>query len=158
MQFILRNQQRSQRGAALIIGIVIISLLVLGAVVFAYLTLTQKPGPVLQQDPISIGADDKLSDGRSNNELVIDTKIVEAGIKRDEEQRKAAETVLADDTLPVGDGVTPATTVEAARLSQLQTEFIAETDRRLKLLDDHHPLANKLAVEQKPAILKQLGD
>jgi hypothetical protein len=148
----------SQRGAAMIVGVVIITVLLLAAIGFGYYTLTQNNGPVLQVETPKVTADDLLSEGKSNNELVIDQMIIEAGLKRDEEQRTATRQTLEDETLPVGDGVTASTTVEAARLSQLQTEFIAETDRRIKNLTTALAISKNLTTDQKTQTQKVLND
>lgn len=142
----------------MVVGVVIIVLLLLGAAGLAYVALTSKPGPVLQVETPKVTADDPLSKGKTNNELVIDRMIIEAGLKRDGEQAKAAGDALDDEPLPVGDGVTAATTVEATRLSQLQTEFIAETDRRLKNLNAAAGVANELTTEQKTQSQKVIND
>jgi predicted ribosomally synthesized peptide with SipW-like signal peptide len=148
----------SQRGAAAIIGIVIIVILVLAAATFAYFAATQKSGPTLTVEVPKVTADDLLTEGKSNNELVIDRMIVEAGFKRDQEQRTNSQAALDDEKLPVGDGVTASTTVEAARLSQLQTEFITESDRRLKALNQALSLAGDLPTEQKTVSQKYIND
>ena len=147
-----------QRGAAMIVGVILIVLLLLAAVGFGYYTLTQDKGPVLQVETPKVTADDSLNQGKSNNELVIDRLIIEAGYKRDEEQAKAANSVLADQTLPVGDGVAADTTVEATRLSQLQTEYISESDRRLKNLNIALTLSSKLTSAQKTQSQKVIND
>jgi hypothetical protein len=143
---------------AMVVGVVIIVLLLLVAAGLAYVSLTNKPGPVLQVETPKVTADDPLSKGKSNNELVIDRMILEAGLKRDDQQAKTASETLNDEPLPVGDGVTAATTVEAARLSQLQTEFIAETDRRLKNLNTAADIADELVTEQKTQSQKVIND
>lgn len=148
----------SQRGAAAIVGIILIVILVLAAATFAYFALTQKSDPRLTVETPKVIADDLLTEGNSNNELTIDRMIVEAGLERDEEQRKTAEKVLNDEKLPVGDGVTASTTVEAARLSQLQTEFIAETDRRLKNLNEALTKSGDLPTDQKTQVQKYIND
>lgn len=158
MQQISRGRDPHQRGAAAIVGIILIVILVLAAVVFAYFTITQKSGPTLRVETPQVTADDLLTEGKTNNELVIDRMIIEAGHKRDEEQSKAAKAVLGDEKLPVGDGVTASTTVEAARLSQLQTEFIAETDRRLQQLNEALSQADDLPVEQRTLSKKYVND
>jgi len=147
-----------QRGAAAIIGIVLIAVLLLAAVSFGYYLLTQKEGAVLQVETPKVTADDALNRGKSNNELIIDRLIVEAGLKRDETQGKDANAVLNDEQLPVGDGITADTVVESARLSRLQTEYITETDRRLKNLDKAMTLSEKLSTEQKAQSQKVIID
>ncbi len=150
---------RSQRGAAAMVGVILIVLLLLGAAIFGYFALTAgKEEATLTVNPPSVNADDLLTAGKTNNELVIDTKIIEAGFKRDEEQRKEAETVLNDKSLPVGDGVTSATVVEASRLSQLQTEYINEVDRRLTALEVTTKLLTDLTVDQRNAAKILIND
>jgi len=149
---------RTQRGAAMIVGTVIIVILLLAAAGFGYVALTQKEGVQLQVETPEVGADDLLTTGKSNNELLIDRLIVQAGLKRDGQQQKTTNEVLDDEALPVGDGVTTSTTVEASRLSQLQTEFISESDRRLKKLDAAMALTGKLPVEQKTSSQKYIND
>lgn len=148
----------TQRGAAVIVGVVLIAILLLAAIGFGYYTLTQKQGVGLQVETPKVTADDSLSQGKTNNELIIDRLIVEAGYTRDGEQAKAASNTLADQTLPVGDGITADTTVEATRLSQLQTEYISETDRRLKNLNTSLALTDKLTTEQKTQTQKVIND
>lgn len=139
-----------QRGAAAIVGVIIIVILLIVVVVVGYFALTaDKQEPALVVNTPKISADDLLTAGKTNNELLTDTKIIEAGYKRDEEQRKAAEAVLNDEPLPVGGGVTSATTVESERLSQLQTEYINEADRRIGALAITSKLLKDLTVEQR---------
>lgn len=147
-----------QRGAVAMVGIVLLTVIILAVVIFGYFALTSKSETTLTVVAPEIRADDLLTKGKSNNELLIDTQIIAKGIDRDESQRKLAEAALADEPLPVGDGVTTATTVEAERLSRLQTEFIAEADRRLKALNDLSPVIQKLTVEQKPVVSKTVSD
>jgi hypothetical protein len=163
---ILRNLQskvssrgsRRQHGAAVIVGVSIITLLLLVAAGFGYFALTSKSKASLTVVPPTVTANDSLTQGKTNNELLIDTMIISKAIDRDEDQRKVAEAALADKPLPVGDGVTTSTTVEAQRLSQLQTEFIGETDRRLKILADLSSVINKLASNQKTILNKLVAD
>jgi hypothetical protein len=152
-----QNTQK-QRGAAAIVGIGIIVVILLIAIGFAYVTLTQKQGPVLQVETPKVTADDTLNQGKTNNELVIDRLIIEAALKRDQEQADATDKTLSDSVLPVGDGVTADTTVESTRLSQMQTEYITESDRRLKNLDDALKLTAKLSTDQKTITQKAIND
>lgn len=150
---------RSQRGAAPIVGIVIICALVLVAVVVAFLALANsKQSATLQQAPVEVKADDLLTTGKSNGELLIDQKIIKAGLDRDETQRKEAEKAMTDQANPVGEDVTTDTTVESARLSSLQTDYIDEVDRRLDLLDKTTKLTSGLEPSQKPNINKIIND
>lgn len=151
-------RQTSQHGVATLVGVAIIVVLLLIATGVGYVALTTKSEPGLQVETPKVTADDPLSTGKTNNELIIDRLIVEAGLKRDGEQAKATSQALDDEALPVGDGVSAATTVEAARLSQLQTEFIAETDRRLKNLDVAAGLTESLVEDQKAQSQKTIAD
>lgn len=142
----------------MIVGIAVVVVLLLVASIFGYFALTQKSGPVLQAQLPEAKADDLLTAGRSNNELLIDSRIIDAGLERDNKQKETSEKTLADSRLPVGDGVTTSTTVEAERLSRLQTEYIAEADRRLVALEAAGKQVEDLQEGQKAALRKVIGD
>jgi hypothetical protein len=147
-----------QRGATMIVGIVLLVVIILLAIFFAYSALTAKSQPTLQVQAPKVTADDQLTSGKSNNELIIDTQIVQAGVNRDEDQRKAADSLLNDAAQAVGDGVTTSTNVEAERLSKMQTEYISEVDRRLGELQKASNKVDKLDPKQKPTVNKTIDD
>jgi hypothetical protein len=148
----------TERGAAVIIGVLLIVVLLLGASIFAYLALTQKSTPSLVADQTTVAADDLLAAGSSNGDLVTDYRIIVAGVKRDGDERDTVKGILADTSLPIGDGVSASTTVEAERLSQMQTEYIKEADRRLDILNTTADKAEKLTSDQKTNSVKYIGD
>lgn len=152
------DKLNSQRGAAMIVGIVIVTMLVLGALVVGYLALTNKPSTGLQAVPVEVSADDLLTEGITNGELVIDGRIIKAGLDRDEEQRSRAEAALNDEALNVGNAASSSTVVQEESLSSLQAQFIAEADRRLEVLDKAATQAQKLEPAQKPTVLKIIDD
>jgi hypothetical protein len=148
-----------QRGAAVLVGIICLAVLLLVGSIVAFLVLTQKEQPKITYQAPPVSADDKLTAGKSDNELVLDGRIIKAGLDRDNDQRSAATNVLADQALAIGDTTSdPATSVEQSRLSSLQTTFISESDRRLKALSAAQQLLPKLSDDQRPSSNKQISD
>jgi len=140
------------------VGIVLLVVLALVVVSIAFYFATHKAQPTLTYTPPAVTADDNLSPGKSNNELIQDARIVNAGLTRDEEQQKAAEAALNDVPQAIGDSSDTSTTVEASRLSSLQTAFISESDRRLKSLNDTLQLLPRLTTTQQTQMKKLITD
>lgn len=153
-----RMGRLGQAGDAMIIGVAFLAILILTVLGFAFYFATHKPQVDLAYVPPEVTADDDLTKGKSNNELNQDARIIQAGVKRDDDQRKAAGTALSDQAQAIGDATDTATTVEASRLSTLQTAFISEGDRRLKALEDASKLVPKLTTPQQDMIKKQITD
>jgi hypothetical protein len=126
-------------------------LLVLGVIGFMVWTASVKEEPAIVYTPPAVTADDPLSEGRSTKELYQDYKILEAGIKRADGYKSTAAKALNDQPQAIGDSGT-ATTVEQSRLSELQTDFISEVDRRIKALNELAPQYEKLTAAQRPVI------
>ncbi len=157
-KIINNNQRNNQRGSAALIGIICLVVLALVVIVGAFYLASIKEQPTLTYTPPPVTADDKLSDGKSNNELLQDARIVNEGVKRDEVQRLATDAALSDQAQSIGDATDTSTTVEAKRLPTLQTAFISESDRRLKTLDDTLQLLPKLTTAQQPVVKKFITD
>jgi hypothetical protein len=85
-------------------------------------------------------------------------QIVAKGLERDDTQRQAADKVLSDQAQTIGDDSDTAITVEASRLSTLQTQFISEGDRRLQALSDASKLTAKLPADQQDITSKLITD
>ncbi len=147
----LSSSSERQRGHVAVIGIVLMVAVVIGVIGFAAWSLSQKDEVVIQYSPPQVTADDQLSEGKSSKELVQDVKILEAGLKRADGYKMAADVALTDRQLSIGTNTT-ATTVEQERLSQLQTDFIAECDRRLGILTKSQTLLEKLTDAQRPVV------
>jgi len=143
--------RQTQSGHVAIIGIVLLSLVVIAGIGFAVWTASIKEQPAIRYTPPKVNADDPLSNGKSTKELVQDVRILEAGLKRADGYKEAAQKTLDDQQLPIDTGET-ATTVEQDRLSSLQTDFIAECDRRIKELTAAQPLLEKLTAAQRPVV------
>lgn len=143
--------EKKQRGHVALIGIGLMAAVVVTGVGFAVWTSTQQSAPSIVYTPPAVTAEDSLSVGKSSKELVQDVKILEAGLKRAEDYRLTVEQTLADKVLPIG-GNTNATTVAQDRLSELQTDFIAECDRRIKNLSAAQPLLSSLTDGQRPVV------
>jgi hypothetical protein len=156
--FLKAIRGNQDRGAAKIVGVIIAVILLLIAGVFGYLAVTQKNEPQLVVDTAQVSADDLLTSGKTDNDLETDYKIIAAGTKRDGEERDTTKTALDDEALPVGTGVTADTTVQTARLSQLQTEFNKEVDRRLAKLKEVSAKTDKLTDAQKTLSDKYILD
>jgi|GEM_PF-1918740 len=155
---------RRQRGDALIIGIVAMCLLVAVGIGVFLLISSQKERPILTINPPKVSADDALTTGKSNNELILDVQILTAGAKRDKEQSDAAAKTLndqpqavdADDSAAVdgtdNSSVSGNATVEQSRLSQLQNKFGSECDRRVGVLKESLSLLSKLTQAQQAVL------
>ena len=155
----LRWRRPNQRGAAVLIGIVSLAVLLVIVIGVAVYFAGHKDKPVIVYTPPPVSADDDLTRGTSNNEVAQDTRILAAGVKRDGDQRTAADNLLDDQALAIGDTTSdPATAVEQSRLSSLQTAFISESDRRLKAMGGAQQLLQRLTDDQRPASNKQLSD
>jgi hypothetical protein len=124
----------------------------------AFYLATLKDAPTLTYTPPAVTADDALSQGKTNNELIQDARIINEGVKRDDTQRQAADAAIGDQPQAIGDSNDTSTTVEASRLSTLQTAFISEGDRRLKTLDATLQLFPKLNTQQQTAAKKLITD
>lgn len=150
-----RNQRSSARtrqtGHVAVVGIVLLALVVISGIGFAVWSASVKEQPAIRYTPPAVTADDPLSDGKSTKELVQDVRILDAAMKRADDYKEAAQKVLEDQQLPLDTSAT-ATTVEQDRLSSLQTDFIAECDRRIKALTETQPLLDKLTGAQRPVI------
>lgn len=153
-----RLTRYNQHGSAAIVGIICLVVFALVVIGVAFYLATIKDQPTLTYTPPAVTADDPLSDGKSNNELIQDARIINEGVKRDDTQRQAADAALADQAQAIGDNNDTNTTVESSRLSTLQTAFISEGDRRLKSLDTTTQLLPKLTAEQQPAAKKLITD
>lgn len=145
-----KPNQNLQRGVA-VIGIVLLALLVLGGIGFVGWTLSQNPEPVIKYTPPAVSADDPLTEGRSSKEIVLDVRILEAIIKRADGYRVAVANSLNDEPLAIEASET-GSAVEQERLSKLQTDFIAECDRRIKVLTETQDLLDKLTDSQRPTV------
>lgn len=146
-----RNPYQDSQSGVAIIGIVLMAVLVIGGIGFIGWTLSQKEEPVILYTPPAVSADDPLSEGRSSKELVQDVKILEAIVKRADGYRDAAAKALNDVSLPI-ESTETGSAVEQDRLSELQTDFIAECDRRIKILTETQALLDKLTDSQRPGI------
>ena len=145
---------RSQRGDALVVGIVCMAVLLVLGIGFVLLLNSQKEKPILTINQPKVSADDQLTDGKSNNELIQDVLILTAGNKRDEEQQKAAEATVNDEPQIVDDTAIDSTetTVEQDRLSALQTLYGKECDRRIAAIKDALNLQSKLSQVQRDVL------
>lgn len=142
--------QDHQRGVA-IVGIILMALVVLGGIGFIGWTLSQKEAPVIRYTPPAVSADDPLSEGRSSKELVQDVRILEAIVKRADGYRIAAADSLNDKPGAIETTET-GSAVEQERLSELQTDFISECERRVKTLTQTQSLMSKLTESQRPTV------
>lgn len=147
-----------EAGDAMVIGIAALVVLVLVVLGFAMYFTTHKPQVGVTYVPPSVTADDDLAPGKSNNELAQDMQIVAKGLERDDTQRQAADKALSDQAQTIGDDSDTAITVEASRLSTLQTQFISEGDRRLQALSDASKLTAKLPADQQDITSKLITD
>lgn len=147
----IQIENKAQRGAIALVGIILMAALVIGVIGFTAWSLSHKPQPVLQYTPPKVTADDPLSAGKSLKEIFQDVKILDAGIKRGGELQAAASKAL-DDT-PISSDVDATTNnVEQDRLSELQTKFIDECKRRTDSLTAAQPLLKKLTDTQRPGV------
>lgn len=148
-----------QTGRARVIGIIAMTLLVIVVISVGLYFVSHQEKPGLVYQPPAVTADDKLSEGKSNNELLQDARVINEAIKRGGTQRSVVGVVLDDQPQTIGDSASdPSTTVETNRLSALQTAFISESDRRLKALNDTVQLLPKLTTEQQTSIKKLVTD
>lgn len=145
------HRKLGQRGDAVVVGIVCMVVLVLFAIGFFLLLNSQKEKPILTVNQPKVSADDSLTSGRSNNELVQDALILTAGNKRDSDQLDAATKTLNDQAQAIDATSTDSTdtTVEQDRLSQLQTAFGSESDRRISNLKDALGMIGQLTKDQQ---------
>jgi hypothetical protein len=152
----LRIDTKRQRGVVALVGVFLLIFLGIGVIGFVSWTLSHKPQPVLQYTPPKVTADDPLSAGKSTKEIFQDVKILDASVKRGDDLKAATEKVLAD--TPISSDVDPTTNnVGQDRLSELQTKFIDECNRRIASLTGAQPLLKKLTAGQRPGVEQLLN-
>ncbi len=149
---------RKQAGIASIVGIICLVVFALIVIGVAFYLASIKETPTVTYTPPAVTADDDLTTGKSNNELIQDARIINEGVKRDDVQRQSADAVLSDQAQTIGDSNDTNTTVQTSRLSTLQTAFISEGDRRIKALNDALQLLPKLTIPQQTVAKKQITD
>lgn len=149
----IQTQVQKERGvaAAGLILIAVFVLLIGAAIGLAVWTASSKTEQIIQYTPEAAEPDDPLTAGKSTKEIYRDVAILEASMKRQSEYQVAADKVLQD--RPQAGSTDPtASTVEQARLSQLQTLFISEAGRRIDNLTGAQKLLPKVTDSQRPVI------
>lgn len=149
--FTLKKSKNPQAGVISSLGLGLMILVVFAVIGLTIWIVAGNNKPSLIYTPPKVTADTPISAGKTTKEIIQDVRVLDAGFKRTEIYKASSEKALADKQY-TGDGDASSVDQQQDDLSEMQTVFIKESNRRIQAMTKAKPLLKRLTSSQRPAV------